>query len=111
MKSPDQPRGDDPGRIGIGEPLDQTQPQPHGKLPVPVGRLQRAVPAAGIGADRPDLDAMALRVAHDLGGQIKAHRLGVEQSGAEDVRMPAFHPGGGIGDQREGLAAWLSGKP
>ena len=65
------------------------------------GRLQRAVPAAGIDADRAHLDAMVAGVAHDLGRGVEAHRLGVEQRGAEDVGMVAFHPGRGIGDQRE----------
>ena len=68
----------------------------------PVGRLQRAVPARGVDADRADLDAMVARVAHDLGRRVEAHRLGVEQRRAEHVRMMAFEPGGGIGDQREG---------
>ena len=49
--------------------------------------LQRAIPAAGIDADRPHLDAMLARVADELGGGVEAHRLGVEQGRAEDVRM------------------------
>ena len=43
----------------------------------------------------------ACGVADDLRRRVEAHRLGVEERGAEDVRMPAFHPGRGIGDQRE----------
>lgn len=65
------------------------------------GLLERAIPARGVDADRPNLDAVLLRVAHDLGWSIEAHRLTVEQRGAEDIRVPAFEPGARIGDQRE----------
>ena len=40
-------------------------------------------------------------VADDLGGLVEAHRLGVEQGGAEDVGMVAFHPARGVGDLGE----------
>ena len=36
------------------------------------------------------------RVAHDLRRGVKAHRLRIEQSGREHVRVAAFHPGRGI---------------
>ena len=65
-------------------------------------RLQRAVPARGVDADRADLDAVLARVAHDLRRGVEAHRLGVEQRRAEHVRMLALQPGRGVGDQREG---------
>ena len=45
---------------------------------------------------------MIARIAHDLGRRVEAHRLGVQQRRAEHIRMLAFHPGRGIGDQREG---------
>ena len=44
---------------------------------------------------------MLARIADDLGGGVEAHRLGVEQGGAEDVRMVALHPRRGIGDLGE----------
>ena len=44
---------------------------------------------------------MLARVADELGRRVEAHRLGVEQGRAEDVRMMAFHPGRGIGDLGE----------
>ena len=52
-------------------------------------------------ADRPHLDPMLARVADDLGGRVEAHRLGVEQRRAEDVRMMMLHPGRGVGDLGE----------
>ena len=86
----------------LARPLHHAQAEPDGEAVFVVGRLQRAVPAGGVDADRPDLDAMLARVAHDLGRRVEAHRLRVQQRGAEDVRMPALQPGRGIGDQREG---------
>ncbi len=44
---------------------------------------------------------MFARVADDLGGGVKAHRLGVEQGRAEDVGVVAFQPGRGVGDLGE----------
>ena len=44
---------------------------------------------------------MVARIADDLGGCIKAHRLRIEKRGAEDIGMMAFEPGRGIGDQRK----------
>jgi hypothetical protein len=40
-------------------------------------------------------------VADDLGRLVEAHRLAVEQGRAEDLRVVAFEPGRGIGQQRE----------
>ena len=68
---------------------------------LPACPLQRAVPAAVVDADRPDLDPMVAGVAHDLRGRVEAHRLGVEQGRAEHVGMVTFHPGGGVGDLGE----------
>ena len=44
---------------------------------------------------------MVTRIADDLGWCVKAHRLRIEKGGAEDIRMMAFEPGRGIGDQRK----------
>ncbi len=77
----------------------------HGPPPLQKqGRIlgfQRAIPPAGVDADRADLDAMLARVADELGDAVKAHRLGVEQRRAEDFRMIIFHPGRGVGDPGE----------
>ena len=56
------------------------RPSRTAKRSLVVRRLQRAVPAGGVDADRPDLDAMRRGVAHDLGRRVEAHRLGVEQA-------------------------------
>jgi hypothetical protein len=65
------------------------------------GWFQRAVEARGIHADRPDLDVMLARIADDLSRGIKTHRLCVQESRAEDIRVMAFEPRGGIGDERK----------
>ena len=95
-------RDDRAPRGVLARPLHHAQAEPDGKAAVVLGRLQRAVPARGVDADRADLDAVLARVAHDLGRGVEAHRLRVQQRRAEHIRMPALQPGGGIGDQREG---------
>ena len=54
-----------------------------------------------IDVDRPHLDAMLLRVAHELRRRIKAHRLAVEQRRGEHIGVMAFDPGRGIDQDRE----------
>src|SRR5215467_3939157 len=54
-----------------------------------------------IDIDRPHLDVVLSRVAHDLGGRIETHGLAVEQRRSEYVGIVALHPGGGIYEQRE----------
>ena len=54
--------------------------------------LQRAIPMAVVDRDRAHFDAMLARIADDLRGRIKAHRLRVEQRSAEDVGMMMLHP-------------------
>src|SRR5499427_8297403 len=66
-----------------------------------IPRLQRIVPAGVIDIDRPHLDVVLSRVAHDLGGRIETHGLAVEQRRSEYVGIVALHPGGGIYEQRE----------
>src|SRR5262249_14042785 len=44
---------------------------------------------------------MFARIAHELRRRVKPHRLGIKKRGKKDVRMPAFHPGRGIGNERE----------
>ncbi len=64
-------------------------------------RLQRAVPVGVIDIDRADLDAVLLRIAHDLRRRVEAHRLAVEQGGGEHIRVAALHPCRGIDEERE----------
>src|SRR5262245_37194910 len=64
-------------------------------------QLERAVPFAVIDVRLPHLDAMIARVAHELGRLVEAHRLAVENGGAENVRIAALDPGRGIDEQRE----------
>ena len=85
----------------VGETLHHAQSQSHGEAALVVGGLERAIPTRGIGADGSDLDAVVARVADDLGRRIKAHRLRVQERRAEHIRMPAFEPGRGVGDQGE----------
>ena len=59
-------------------------------------RLQRAIPVGTIDIDRPHLDAMLLRVAHELRRGVETHRLAVEQRRREHVGVMAFDPGRGI---------------
>ena len=63
--------------------------------------FERAVPVAGIDVGRPHLDAMFLRVAHELGRRIEAHRLGVEQGGGEDLGVVVLHPRGVVDQDGE----------
>ena len=85
--------GDDRRGMGVGEAFHHAHAEPHREAALVIRRLQRAVPARGVDADGAHLDAMRLGVAHDLRGRVEAHRLRVQQRGAEDVRMPALHPG------------------
>src|SRR3954451_10299930 len=45
---------------------------------------------------------MIERVANQLGGCVKSHRLSVEDRAEKHVWMMALHPGGSIGNQSEG---------
>ena len=64
--------------------------------PAAVPALQRAIPVRMVHVDRPHLDAMLLRVAHELRGRVKTHRLAVEQRRREHVGVMAFDPGRGV---------------
>lgn len=97
--------------VGLGPPVrDQTlavgfrkaachaQPKPDRPAAV-IQWLQRAVPVRGVHINGPDCDAMVAGIAHELRGIIESHRLRVENGTAEDVRVVAFHPGRGVGDE------------
>ena len=64
-------------------------------------RLQRAVPVAGVDVGVAHLDAVLAGVAHELGRLVEAHRLAVEQRGAEDLRVVPLDPGRDVDEQRE----------
>ena len=51
-----------------------------------------------------DLDAVRTRIAHQLRGRVKAHRLTVDERGAKGRRLVALQPGGGVDQQREARA-------
>ena len=93
-------RGDNIGRMKVGEPLGHAQAEPDSAV-FSCLLFNRAVPAAAVDADRAHFDLMVAGVADDLGGRVETHRLGVEQGRAEDVRMVAFHPGRSISDLGE----------
>jgi hypothetical protein len=46
-------------------------------------------------------DPMIARVSDDPGRRIETYGLGVQQCRAEDIRMMALEPRGGVGDQSE----------
>ena len=85
-------RGDDGGGISVSEAAHHAQTEPDREVVLPFGRLHRAVPARGIDANRANLDAVIAGIAHYLRGRVEAHRLRVQESRTEDIRMMAFEP-------------------
>ena len=79
----------------LGKPADHAQAQAQGVA------LERAVPVAHLHVGRPHLDPVPARILHQLGRRVEAHRLAVEQRGAERRRVMAFDPGRDIDEQRE----------
>jgi hypothetical protein len=75
---------------GFRKPAHHAQAQPHHGTNC--GAFERAIPFARVDLRRPDLDAVAARVLHELRGRIEAHRLTVEQRRAESGRMMALEP-------------------
>src|SRR5271157_4660939 len=65
-------------------------------------RLKRMIPLAGVHIDGPHLHAMLTRIAHQLGGRVKAHGLAVQNRGGEHVGVIALQPGRAVDEQREG---------
>ncbi len=66
------------------------------------GFLQRAVPLRMIDVDGAYLHAVVAGVAHELRGLVEAHGLGVQDRGAEHVRIVGLEPAGGVDEKREG---------
>ena len=97
--------------IGIGQSPHHAHAEADGEAVLVVGRLQRAVPAGGVDADRPDLDAMVAGIADDLRRRIETHRLRVEQRRAEDIRDASISSRTRHRRSARSEAAWLSGKP
>ena len=64
-------------------------------------RLQRAIPIRQVHVDFAHFDAVLARVTHELGGRVKAKRLGVQHRRDEDIGVAAFHPAGSVDEQRE----------
>src|SRR5580704_6983812 len=80
--------------------LDHPQTQPQCRAAI-VPPLERAIPIADGNVDRPYLDAMRPRIAHQLRGRVETHRLAVDERGAECRRFVMFQPGGDVDEQRE----------
>src|SRR5450631_4375329 len=82
----------------------QTQPQCRAAIVPP---LERAIPIADCNIDRPYLDAMRPRIAHQLRGCVETHRLAVDERRTESRRLVMFQPGGDVDEQREARAVRL----
>ena len=63
--------------------------------------FQGTIPIREIHVHRAHVDAVLLRVAHDLRRRVEAHRLAVEQRGREHLRVVAFDPGRDIDQDRK----------
>src|SRR5690606_18419253 len=66
------------------------------------GFFQRTVPDGMVNVDITYLDAMLLRIAHELGRRIKSHGLGIEDRRAKDIGIEGLEPRGGIDQKGEG---------
>ncbi len=75
-----RPRGEEGGDIGIGKAAHHAQAEPDCEAVPPAGRFQRAIPARGIDADRPNIDAMIARIADDLGRCVKTRCRATDRS-------------------------------
>ena len=94
------PCRDDPRRVLLAQPLDLAQPEPQREAAVGAA-FERVVPLGMVHRDRPHLDAMFTRVAHQLGGGVEPHGLRVEQRTGEDRLMVLLQPGRDIDQPRE----------
>ena len=63
--------------------------------------LERAIPVAEVHVGLAHLHVMVACVDDELGRLVEAHGLAVQDGGAEDIRIVAFHPSGGIDEQGE----------
>src|SRR5439155_3822545 len=90
----------------LAQSLDLAEAEAH-RMAVVRGSLKRAVPQAVIDVRFPHLDAMLARIANELSGLVEAHRLAVEDGGAEDVRIMALDPRRGVDQEREACGVAL----
>src|SRR5689334_19753666 len=63
--------------------------------------LERAIPIAAADADRPHLDTVVARVAHQLRWRIEPHGLAVDERTGEGRGLMALEPRGAVHEQRE----------
>ena len=82
-------------------PLTAVSPSRNAAAAVLLAPLQRAVPAAVAHVDRPHLDAVLARDAHELLRRIKPHRLAVQQRAAERRGLVMLEPRRDVHQQRE----------
>ena len=83
-------------------PWIRRKPRRTACLPSPRGAgLQRAIPIAAIDIGGADFDAVLACIAGELRRLIKAHRLAVDDGGAEHLRVAAFDPCRGIDQKRK----------
>src|ERR1700677_3267958 len=80
--------------------MDKAEAKTHGMFAVGAG-LQRAIPIAAINIRGANFDAVLARIARELRRLIKAHRLAVDDGGAEHLRVAAFDPCRGIDQERK----------
>ncbi len=96
----------------FAKPGDEAEAETHGMTPTHFllrlrGRVGEGVGSsvqsqcAEIDVGGADFDAVRARVAHQLRRLIKAHRLAVEDGGAEHVRIAAFDPRRGVNQKRK----------
>ena len=78
-------------RVFLSQAADLAHAETQGMVPAGQG-FQTIVPPARVDVDGADLDAVPAGVAHDLGGGVEAHGLGVQQRAGEYIGMPALQP-------------------
>ncbi len=103
------PRRDQLRRPFLAEAVDLAEAQADRERAI-VPPLEQIVMVAGVDIRAAHLHSMLARVADQLGGRIKAHRLRIEQRAGEHRRMMAFEPGRNIDQLGEALGMAF-GKP
>ena len=94
------------------KPLMRLRPSRTGRSGAPAERADRRATGSRaassvlsqsltVHVDRPHLDAVLARVAHQLRRRVEAHRLAVEQRREEGVGVVALDPAADVGEQRE----------
>ena len=91
-------RGSQPCNLILRHAFDLSESQSYRQAIGPI-RLHHIIPITGVDADRPDLDLMGASITNNLGGGIKPHGLGIQQSTGEYPRMMMLQPARGIDQQ------------